>query len=137
MKKLFLFLLFSSLVLHADLSVKQIGDMVNKIHKKRSGILLEKLKDTKEPFVRLQEENNVSTFVIPVIKKVGETKLVLHAIVNGKAFINNSWLTANSNISGYELKFIGKKGVVLRNENHIRKLFLHKKENNLIKTRGK
>ena len=133
MKKSFLFLLTMTISMNADLSVKQIEEMVHKIHKQREGIKLETLEDTKEPFVRLQEENNVSTFVIPTVKVTEEAKLVLHAIVNGKAFINESWMNVNDNILGYQLKYIGNKGVVLRNENHIKKLFLRKQENDFIK----
>ena len=137
MKKLFLFLLTLTITLQADLSVKQIEEMVHKIHKEREGVKLETLEDTKEPFVRLQEENNVSTFVIPAVKTEEEAKLVLHAVVNGKAFINESWMKVNDNILGYQLKYIGNKGVVLRNENHIKKLFLRKQENDFIKLEEK
>ena len=137
MKKLFLFLLTMTIILHADLTVQQIEEMVNKIHQEREGVKLETLEDTKEPFVRLQEENNVSTFVIPTVKTAEEAKLVLHAVVNGKAFINDSWMKVNDNILGYKLKYIGTKGVVLRNENHIKKLFLHKKKDSFIKLEEK
>ena len=133
MKKIFLFLLTMTIIVNADLSVKQIEEMVHKIHKEREGVKLETLEDTKEPFVRLQEENNISTFVIPTVKTAEEAKLVLHAVVNGKAFINESWMKVNDNILGYKLKYIGNKGVVLRNENHIKKLFLRKQENDFIK----
>jgi len=132
MKNIFLFLLMLTMFLNADLSVKQIQEMVNKIHEKRVGVKLEALVNTKEPFVRLQEENNISTFVIPVIKN-NDVKLELHAIVNGKAYINDSWLKINENIFGYQLKYIGNKGVVLRNENHIKKLFLRKNGKSFIK----
>jgi len=137
MKKLFLFLLTMTIIVNADLSVKQIEEMVHKIHKEREGVKLETLEDTKEPFVRLQEENNVSTFVIPTIKTAEEAKLVLHAVVNGKAFINDSWMKVDDNILGYQLKYIGNKGVVLRNENHIKKLFLRKKKDSFIKLEEK
>ena len=131
MKKIILILLSLSIMAFADLSVKQIQKMVNKIHEKREGVKLEALEDTKEPFVRLQEENNVTTFVIPT-KIDTKVKLALHAIVNDKAYINDSWSSIDDNISGYTLKFIGNRGVVLRNNNHIKKLFLHKERNNFI-----
>jgi len=132
MKKLIILLSTMTLFLNADLSVQQIQEMVNKIHQKREGVKLETLVDTKEPFVRLQEENNISTFVIPT-EKTEEAKLVLHAIVNGKAYINDNWVAVNDSILGYDLKFIGQRGVVLRNENHIKKLFLRKKRDGFIK----
>ncbi|MDQ7086314.1 MAG: hypothetical protein Q9M36_16065 [Sulfurovum sp.] len=92
MKKLLCVILSLSIFVHADLSVKQIQSMVNKIHQKRSGIDLATLANTKEPFVRLQTENNISTFVIPTVNTTEDVKLVLHAIMNGKAYINKSWM---------------------------------------------
>ena len=133
MKKTTLLLLSLTTVTFADLSVKQIQKMVNNIHEKREGVKLETLEDTKEPFVRLEEENNIATFVIPTKKQKQNVKLILHAIVNGKAYINDAWIGVDDKILGYTLKFIGKRGVVLRNNNHIKKLFLHKERNNFIK----
>lgn len=131
MKKIFLSLLSLTVLLSADLSVKQIEDMVYKIHQKREGVKLETLAQTKEPFVI--GENN-TTFV-EAVKKVEkkDAKLVLHAIVNGKAYINDSWSSVDDKVMGYTLKFIGKRGVVLRNGNHIKKLYLRKKRDNFIK----
>jgi hypothetical protein len=123
-----------SLSAQADLSVKQIQMMVNKIHQKRDGISLETLETTKEPFVRLQVEDNISTFVIPTVQESNDVRLELHAILNGKAYINDSWIDENETILGYTLRAVGKIGVVLRNENHIKKLYLRKyREDSLIK----
>ena len=132
MKNIIILVSALTVFVYADLSVQQIEKMVNKIHQKREGVKLETLENTKEPFVRLEENNSTSTFVIPIKKTVEEAKLILHAIVNGKAFINNSWISVEEKILGYELKYIGKRGVVLRNENHIKKLFLRKKRDNFI-----
>ncbi len=132
MKNIIILVCVLTMFSYADLSVKQIQEMVNKIHEKREGVKLETLDNTKEPFVRLEENNSTSTFVIPTKKTVEEAKLILHAIVNSKAFINDSWISAGDKILGYELKYIGKRGVVLRNENHIKKLFLRKKRDNFI-----
>ncbi|HFQ61952.1 MAG TPA: hypothetical protein ENK39_06590 [Epsilonproteobacteria bacterium] len=135
MKKILLFVFLVASFIYADLSVNQIRDMVTKIHEKREGIDLETLETTKEPFVRLQEENNITTFVIP--EKAEETKLTLHAILNGKAYINNEWKRVEDTIGGFTLKYIGKKGVVLRNNNQIKKLFLHKERDNFIMIEGR
>lgn len=132
MKNSIIIIVLLSLGLQADLSVKQIQSMVNKIHQKRDGISLDTLATTKEPFVRLQTENNVTTFVIPTVEK-SDVKLVLHAIMNGKAYINNSWMKVDEIVLGYKLKAIGNIGVVLRNENHIKKLYLRKERESLIK----
>jgi len=130
MKKTLLIVLSLTFSLYADLSVEQIQQMVSKIHEKREGVKLETLETTKEPFVRLQEDNNITAFVIPV--KAEEAKLLLHAIVNGKAYINDAWKSVDDTIMGYTLKYVGKRGVVLRNGNHIKKLFLHEKRDNFI-----
>ncbi len=131
MKKLFLLLLSLTVFLSADLSVEEIEKMVYKIHQKREGVKLETLATTKEPFAI--GENNV-TFVAETQKvEKQEAKLVLHAIVNGKAYINDSWSSLDDIVMGYTLKFVGKRGVVLRNGNHIKKLYLRKERDNFIK----
>ena len=135
MKKIIILISLLASIMYADLSVEQIRDMVTKIHEKREGIKLETLEKTKEPFVRLQEENNITTFIIPV--KADEAKLSLHAILNGKAYINSEWKRVDETIGGYTVKYIGTKGVVLRNKNQIKKLLLHKKRENFIMIEGR
>ena len=133
MKKTLLLLGSLTVFLAADLSVGQIENMVNKIHKKREGIKLDTLETTKEPFVRVEESNNTTTvFVIPTKTETKEAKLILHSIINNKAFINDQWKSVGDSIFGYTLKHIGSRGVVLRNDNHIKKLFLRKERENFI-----
>ena len=131
---IFIVLLFTA-SLYADLSVAQIEQMVSKIQEKRQGANLEILETTKEPFVRLKKENNIKTFVIPT--KSEEVKVSLHAIMGGKAYINDGWKSIDDMIMGYTLKHVGKRGVVLRNENHIKKLFFHKERDNFITVEGR
>jgi len=130
MKKISILLILILSVSYADLSVNQIRDMVTKIHQKREGINIETLSSTKEPFLHLIKENNTSTSIIT--QKEEETELILHAILNKKAYINNEWKKIDDTVDGYVLKYIGTKGVVLRNENRIKKLFLHKEGDNFI-----
>ena len=129
MKKIFLLLSLTVLV-NADLSVEQIQKMVLQIHEKREGVQLATLANTKDPFIQVYEENNVTIFTVPENE---EAKLVLHAIVNGKAYINDSWSSPDDTVMGYTVKYIGPRGVVLRNGNHVKKLFLHEKRDNFIK----
>jgi len=138
MKKVLIFIiLFNILTYSKDLSLAQIKNMVNKIHERREGIKLSTLESTKEPFVRSQvDENNISTFVIPrkeEVLAVTDEKMVLHSILNNKAYINDKWYSLNETLFGYKLKFIGTIGVVLRNTKDIKKLYLHRKKHNLIK----
>jgi len=121
--------------LHANLSVEQIENMVLKIHEKRVGFDLETLESTKNPFVVLKEDDNVTTFVIP--EKNEDVKISLHALMSGKAYINDGWKDINETVMGYTLKYVGKRGVVLRNGNHIKKLFLHEERDNFIKIEGR
>ncbi len=128
MKKTLFIIPLLTVFIYADLSVEQIEKMISQIHLKREGVKLEKLETTKEPFIKVYEENNVTTFVAPV-----ETvKLSLHAIMNGKAYINDSWKSVDDTVMGYTLKHVGKRGVVLRNGNNIKKLFLHQKRDSFI-----
>jgi len=132
MKKLLLIPGVFVFSLYADLSVDQIKNMVVQIHEKREGIDLSTLKRTKEPFVVRQEEEQETVYIPPAVVKV-ETKMSLHAIMNGKAYINDSWKSVNDKIFGYTLKYVGKRGVVLESGNQIKKLFLHEKRDNFIK----
>ncbi|WP_294951524.1 hypothetical protein [Sulfurovum sp.] len=135
MKKLLLIPGLFVLSLNANLSVDQMQNMIVKIHEKRKGVDLATLDQTKEPFVVRQKEGNLTIFAAP-IKIQEEVKLSLHAIMNGKAYINDSWKSVGDKILGYTLKYIGKRGVVLKNGNQIKKLFLHENKDNFIKIAG-
>lgn len=130
MKKILFIITFLTVSIYADLSVKEIEKMISMIHEKREGIKLETLETTKEPFIRVVEENNVTTFIIP--EESETVKLSLHAIMNRKAYINDAWKNVGDTIMGYTLKYVGQRGVVLRNANTVKKLFLHKKRDDFI-----
>ena len=127
--------LLFSVSAYANLSAEQIEDMVKKIHEKRVGADLNTLEMTKEPFIRVKKEDNVTTVVLPA--EVMEEKVSLHAIMSGKAYINDGWKDVNDTVMGYTLKYVGKRGVVLRNGNHIKKLFLHEEKDNFITIEGR
>ncbi len=130
MKKILCIVTLLTGLLYADLSVKEIEKMISKIHLKREGVKLETLEATKEPFVRMKKEDNLTTIAIPVEEEV--VKLSLHAILNGKAYINGAWKSVDDTIMGYTLKYVGNHGVVLRNGNNIKKLFLHQDRDDFI-----
>jgi hypothetical protein len=132
MKKILLTALLCGSALQANLSIKQIEMMVNKIHEKRVGVSLDILDTTKEPFAKREEKTSPNTFV--TLPENDSVKLSLHAIMNGKAYINDGWKRLDDTVMGYKLKYIGKRGVVLRNGNNIKKLFLYnKRKDNFIK----
>ncbi len=131
MKNILLIVSLLTASLHADLSVDQIEKMVKKIHEKRDGFDLETLDQTKSPFLVFEEEEKVTSFVTP--KQTLKAKISLHAIMGGKAFINDGWKDLNDTVLGYTLKYIGKRGVVLTRGDHIKKIFLHEDRDNFIK----
>jgi len=136
MKNILLSVTLLTVSLYADLSVEQIENMVEKIHERRAGFNLETLETTKDPFIKIEEaEADVPVFVAP--KQVASASISLHAIMNGKAYINDGWRDINDTVGGFTLKYVGKRGVVLRNGNHIKKLFLHDEKANFIKIEGR
>jgi len=138
MKKSIYIFIAGTIVINANYTVKQIENMVLKIHNKRPGLDVAVLDNTFEPFVVkevIQEDKESKKTVIKPLKR--DDKIELHAIFGDKAYINNRWLKVNDTINGYELKYIGKRGVVLQNGNDIKKLLFHDKKNNLIKLEGR
>ncbi|MEO1953328.1 MAG: hypothetical protein ABGW74_01330 [Campylobacterales bacterium] len=138
MKKVIYILISGSLLVNANYSVKQIENMVLKIHNKRPGLDVSVLENTYEPFVMkeiIKKNDTEKEIVLKSVKK--DEKIELHAILADKAYINDKWLKVNDTINGYQLKYIGKRGVVLQNGNEIKKLLFHDKKNNLIKLEGR
>jgi len=129
MKNVLIMILLLSASLYADLSTAQVENMVQKIHEKRIGIDLETLQNTKNPFVSAAVEEEIAVVKVPRKK---EGSISLHAIMGGKAFINDGWRDINDTVMGYKLKYVGKRGVVLTSGDHIKKLFLHEKKDNFI-----
>jgi len=134
MKKSIVIVLLLMVSLSANLSVQQIQSMVTKIHQQREGVKLETLDNTKDPFIAPQEKDDPLSSVM-VAKE--EVKLSLHALMNGKAYINDRWVGVNDKVLGYRVEYIGKRGVVLRNGNNIKKLFISKKRDDFIKVEEK
>ena len=64
MKNILLIISLLTVSLYADLSVKQIENMVTKIHEKRVGFDLETLEMTKNPFIiTLEEEEGRASYI--------------------------------------------------------------------------
>ena len=138
MKNTTLLILSATILASANLSVKQIENMVLKIHKKRPGADVSMLDKTHEPFaIKVIQETNQTKETITAITQTKEAKLELHALMADKAFINNKWLEVNSTIDGYQLKYIGKRGVVLQSGNNIKKLIFNDQKNSIIKLEGR
>jgi len=99
-------------LLQADLSASQVDQMIEKITKQRAGVDLKTLEQTKEPFFGHQAEHNTTHDTIPDKDEV--INFALHSILNGKAYIDNTWMNEGDIIMGYTLKYIGKSGVILK-----------------------
>lgn len=121
-----------SIVSAVDLSVQEIGMMVKKIHQRRTGVDLPTLEHTTVPFVQVKQNENGDTELVTAESQKNKAPkgepLVLHAILGDKAFINGKWYKTKDHIHGFELVYIGKRGVVLKSDKLIRTLFLSKKQ---------
>jgi hypothetical protein len=138
MKNTTLLILSATILASANLSVKQIENMVLKIHQKRPGTDVAMLDATYEPFaVKVIQDDNQTRTIATTVQQPKDTTLQLHAIMGNRAFINNKWLEVNATMDGYQLKYIGKNGVVLQNGNTIKKLIFNDKKNSLIKLEGR
>jgi len=132
MKKILIISMLFNIFSYAELSTKNIENMVDKLYKKRIGISLEDISDIEDPFVRMAVEDNVTTVVA-----MTEIQFSLKGIMNNKAFINDKWYSVGEVVSGYTLKYVGRKGIVLDRDKHIKKIFLRKdRESNIIKVEG-
>ena len=132
MKRVLILVPLSLTLTMADLSVKQIETMVQKIHLKREGIALETLEQTKEPFIRIRKEENKPVLIELPSQMEEDVKFSLHAIMGGKAYINDGWKKVGDVVMGYTVKYIGKRGVVLQNGTTIKKLFVGKPKEQLL-----
>jgi len=131
MKNIILIVSLLVVSLNASLTVQQIENMVVKIHKKRVGVSLKILERTKNPFTLVEGDMNTTEAIDTETQE--NIKITLHAIMGDKAYVNDGWKKVDDNVMGYTLKYIGKKGVVLRHNNNIKKIFLHKESNDIIK----
>ncbi len=132
MKRMLIIVPLSLTLAVADLSVKQIETMVQKIHLKREGIALTTLDQTKEPFIRIKKEENKPVVVELPSQMDEDVNFSLHAIMGGKAYINDGWKKVGDVVMGYTVKYIGKRGVVLQNGTTIKKLFVGKPKEQLL-----
>jgi len=132
MKKTVIIVALLSSILYAEYTVNEIEKMVREIHTKRQGMQLYTLQNTKEPFVHKEVEDNATVFVEPEKEK---EKLFLHAILNGKAFINDRWLKVNDEILGSILRRIGTNEVTMSSDGEIERLLLGDKKENYITIR--
>ena len=122
--------LLTSLAYAVDLGVNQITMMVEKIHQRRVGVDLPTLEHINVPFVRVEKKDDNTTELVVATKRkeTKEKPLELHGILGKRAFINGKWYKEKDKVRGFELVYVGKNGVVLKNDKRIKTLFLIKKQ---------
>ena len=119
-------LLAFCLPIQAELSVKKIGMMVEKIQSKRIGKHAIDFIKVPSVFVVVSHESNRTKKT--VIRAPEKTKnLVLNAIVNNRAFINGKWVAPGDRILGYRVERVEGNEVLLKKENKSVRLYFQKK----------
>jgi hypothetical protein len=118
-----------STLLLASLSEDEVNKIVDQIKLPRVAIGSDELSATPDPFLAVEVDDNVTQIVKPKRK---ETSFALGAIMNDKVYINDRWYREGDMVEGYKLNYIGTKGVVLIDEDLVRKLFLREKKEGLL-----
>ncbi len=119
-------LLIFCLPIRAELSVKKIGMMVEKIQNKRIGKHSIDFIKVPSVFVVLSTEANRTKR--PTIHAPAETeKFVLKAIVNDRAFINGKWVGLGDKILGYRVERVEGNEVLLKKENKSVRLYFQER----------
>ncbi|MEA3418877.1 MAG: hypothetical protein U9Q90_05705 [Campylobacterota bacterium] len=129
MKKYLISIGVFTTVVFSNVGMGEIDKMVSQIQQPREGIALKELSSGVDPFIAIKKDENITKIVVP---QKSEERFTLNGIINRKAYINGKWYVEGDEVSGYILKHVGVKGVVLTDSTHIKRLFLHKKQEGLI-----
>ena len=115
-----------------SLSHAEITNMVEKIKHQRTGIDLESLENTPNPFnINKREEKDTNKEAV-----LKEAVYNLTAIFNRAAFINGKWYKSGEQIDNYTISKVGKKSVILVNGSNRKTLALPKKKS-IINFKGR
>ena len=118
-----------------SLSHAEITNMVEKIKQERTGIKLEYLASTPNPFnINKRDEKVDETPVEEVVFK--EVVYNLTAIFNRAAFINGKWYKSGEQVDNYTVSKVGKESVILVDGGNKKTLRLPKKKS-IIKFKGR
>lgn len=107
----------------------ELDIIVEKIQKERDSLGLEKISVSESPFVSVaSEEAEIPTKNIMIKEKKKKEVFILNGLINEKAFINGVWHKVGDVIFGYEIRYIGTKGVVLtkfsNGKQQLKKIFM-------------
>jgi hypothetical protein len=136
---LFLTASFSTVLLSATLSIKDIDQKVSQIQAPRGamdGSLFNKVSD---PFVYYDRNKTTGAIIIPKEGSEDSNATRVSAIMNGKAFIGGSWKRVGDSAGIYKITKINTNGVLLSNGKKTKKVYLKNSSNekNLIKIQGR
>ena len=123
--------------LQAELNIKRIEKMVERIQNKRVSTRKVDFIKVPSPFVVVvPRDQNHSRPKMKAPKK--SVKFLLGAIVGEKAFINGSWVEKGDRMMGYLIMEIKPEEVILKKDSRVIHLFLpiHKKKNLLQLSEG-
>jgi len=137
MRYMLMGLLVLFLPLQAELNVKKIETMVQKIQNKRVSSREVDFVKVPSPFVVVvpRDENHTT---LQIQSPENRVQFTLSAIINGRAYINGVWVQPGESISGYLVEEIKPGEVLLKKEKREIRLFLpeQKKENLLQISEG-
>lgn len=82
----------------------------------------------KDPFIYVNQQSEEE---LANIDKIQNTKLVLYAIFNSKAKVNNTWVTKNDRVDGWTVIDVKNDRVELKFNTETRVLYVYSKSNKL------
>lgn len=133
MKTILLVFFLTFLPLEAELSVKKIETMVKKIQSKRVSKLKVDFAKVPSPFVVVlpRDENRTESQILK--PENAAVQFSLSAIINGRAYLNGSWVSEGDTVAGYRVEKILPDEVLLKKEDKEIRLFLpEKKKTNVL-----
>ena len=133
--KIALILVAGTVLLQADLSIKNIEKMVKEIRKKRSSKLDKNTKPI-SPFTVVKQDENQSV-TVKLSDKIAKTNFVLGAIVNDAAFIDGAWKRRGDSVGDFQLDAIKDDHVVLKRKNRTITLYFRRTKNILTADKEK
>lgn len=116
------------------ITTKEIESKVASIQAPRVGIINADMIGLKDPFLYLDRNKTTGTILPEAIaSEKKDVDLNLSGVMNGKAFVNNSWISVGEKVSGYTLTSIDKNSVVFAKEDIVKRIFANKNRENIIK----
>ncbi|MDD5359626.1 MAG: hypothetical protein PHI79_01500 [Sulfurovaceae bacterium] len=136
---IFLWAIFSTILLATTLSIKDIDQKVSQIQSPRGGLDGSLFNKVSDPFVYYDRNKTTGAIIMPKGDSEESNATRVSAIMNGKAFIGGGWKKVGDTTGSYKITGINSNCVYLNNGKNTKKVFLNNssKEKNLIKIQGR